>query len=89
MQRIHCIVRGLVQGVGFRYFCAREAERLGLSGFARNRSDGTVEVEAQGSEQELETFIHSLQKGPERSQVEFVDVDEREVLPSEQGFVIR
>ena len=46
--RVHILVQGLVQGVGFRWFVAREAGQLGLQGFVRNRAEGTVELEAEG-----------------------------------------
>jgi len=47
------LVHGRVQGVGYRYFVWRQAEALGVTGFARNRADGSVEVVAEGSEQAL------------------------------------
>jgi hypothetical protein len=49
MHRLHAVVHGRVQGVGFRYFVMREARALGLSGWVRNQADGSVEVEAEGA----------------------------------------
>jgi len=46
--RVHLVVHGLVQGVGFRWFVARRADGLGLSGYVRNLYDGSVEAEAEG-----------------------------------------
>ncbi|HEY3874756.1 MAG TPA: acylphosphatase [Candidatus Kapabacteria bacterium] len=89
MKRKRYLVRGVVQGVGFRYFCVREAERLHLTGFARNRSDGTVEVEAQGAEELLEQFAQALQNGPRKSRVENVESDNLPLLQSESDFAIR
>ncbi len=64
MKRIHLIISGRVQGVGFRFFCQSHAERLRLSGYARNREDGSVEVEAQGEYEALEEFSTLMQAGP-------------------------
>jgi acylphosphatase len=67
------IVRGRVQGVGFRWFVWREAERLGLGGLARNLRDGTVEVVSQGPEPALEALERALRQGPSGSRVDAVD----------------
>ena len=64
MPRAHVIVSGMVQGVGFRYYALREAERAGVSGWVRNRRDGTVEIEAQGEEEALEAFLAAVRPGP-------------------------
>jgi acylphosphatase len=74
------IVRGRVQGVGFRFFAIREAKRLGLLGAVRNLSDGTVEAIAEGSPGALDEFRGSLRRGPSYSQVE--SVDEMEIQPT-------
>lgn len=58
------MVHGRVQGVGFRYFVVREAQQLGLTGWVRNRPDGTVETEAVGDEATLERFVAAVRKGP-------------------------
>ncbi len=73
------LVHGRVQGVGFRYFVLRQAEALGLTGFARNRADGSVEVVAEGSEQALANLEAKLRVGPSFSEVIQV---ERETVPS-------
>jgi acylphosphatase len=62
-----------VQGVGFRAFVLREARRLGLAGFARNCTDGAVEVEAEGPDERLRALEAALRKGPPGSRVEWVD----------------
>ena len=67
------IVRGVVQRVGFRWFVLREADRLGLGGFARNLRDGTVEVVSQGPEKALEALERALAQGPPGARVEAVD----------------
>jgi acylphosphatase len=65
-------VSGLVQGVGFRFFAQAEAERLGLSGYVRNRRDGRVEAYAIGSPEQLGQFRARLEKGPRLSSVRSV-----------------
>jgi len=67
------IARGRVQGVGFRWFVWREAERLGLGGFARNLRDGTVEVVSQGPEESLDRLEELLRRGPPGARVDTLD----------------
>jgi len=69
VKAVHYLVKGKVQGVGFRYFVAREAKRLGVSGWVRNLPDGRVETRAEGDEQTLAAFESSLNKGPSWSRV--------------------
>jgi acylphosphatase len=58
------VVSGRVQGVGYRYFVLREAEALGVSGYARNQPDGSVEVLAEGGTGALADFEARLREGP-------------------------
>jgi acylphosphatase len=74
--RRRAVVAGVVQGVGFRASTAEQARTLGVSGVARNRLDGTVEVEAEGDPQDVEALIAWLRQGPPWSRVERVDVSE-------------
>jgi len=67
------VVRGMVQGVGFRWFVWREAERLGLRGSAKNLPDGSVEVIAEGPENALQHLEQSLSRGPAMAQVDRVE----------------
>jgi acylphosphatase len=69
LARLVATVRGRVQGVGFRYYVEGEAERLGLTGYVRNDSDGGVEVVAEGDRKVLEGFLALLRKGPSGSAV--------------------
>ena len=69
MKRVHVFVRGRVQGVGYRYFVMREAGTLGVSGFARNLPDGSVEVVAEAADEVLEAFEGRLREGPSFAQV--------------------
>lgn len=73
------LVRGRVQGVGFRWFVEREAHILGIAGWVRNRSDGTVEVLAIGSRDQLSGLRSRLREGPRAARVD--DVQEAEAEP--------
>ena len=73
MERLHGTIHGDVQGVGFRYFLMREAQRLGLRGWVRNRDDGTVEFVAEGGRPELERLRQAAERGPRMAQVTRVD----------------
>ena len=68
-------VTGRVQGVGFRYFVARAARNLGLTGYVRNLPDGTVEVAVAGERAGLDTLAVLLQQGPPGAAVESVKLD--------------
>jgi len=74
--RIRCVVRGRVQGVGFRWFVLQEAERLGLGGVVRNLRDGSVEVLAEGSADALAELERTLQRGPRSARVDGVEKQE-------------
>jgi acylphosphatase len=58
------MVSGRVQGVGYRYFVLQEAQRLGVSGFAKNLADGRVEVVGEGPDEVLLAFENRLRQGP-------------------------
>jgi acylphosphatase len=82
------VVQGRVQGVGYRYFVLRQADALGVSGFARNLPDGAVEVLAEGSDATLADFEARLREGPAFAEVTNV---EREATAERRssGFHIR
>jgi acylphosphatase len=73
MSRRRWIARGQVQGVGFRWYVWREAERLGLGGFARNLRDGTVEVVSEGPDEALDRLEQALRRGPSGGRVDALD----------------
>lgn len=73
MDAVRYIVSGRVQGVGFRWFVMREAARLDLAGYVRNRPDGTVEVVAQGAVSALASLESALRHGPPAARVDGVD----------------
>jgi acylphosphatase len=73
------VVRGRVQGVGFRWFVEREAQLLGIAGWVRNNSDGSVEVMAVGTPDQLLGLRSRLRQGPRAARVD--DVEESESSP--------
>jgi acylphosphatase len=82
------LVRGRVQGVGYRYFVMQEAAGLGIAGFARNLPDGSVEVVAEGDDPVLQKLEARLREGPSFAKV--AGVERVEVSPrGGQGFHIR
>ena len=81
-------VRGRVQGVGFRWFVEREARTLGISGWVRNRSDGTVEVLAMGTREQLSALRSRLREGPRASRVDDVEESEAEPVKGSSSFRI-
>jgi acylphosphatase len=74
------IVRGRVQGVGFRYFAIRAAKECGVVGTVRNMGDGSVEAIAEGSTDAIAEFRRELERGPSYSHV--AAVEEREMQPT-------
>ena len=68
--RVHLVVRGRVQGVGFRWFVREEAQRLGLAGWVRNLADGGVEVAAEGDDASIEALRRIVREGPRGAAVE-------------------
>ncbi len=74
MARMVALVKGRVQGVGYRAFAQKKALELGLSGYAENLPDGRVEVVAEGPREVLELFLHHLRQGPRLARVEGVEV---------------
>ena len=83
------LVSGHVQGVGFRFFAQDAARREGLSGHVANLPDGTVEAVAEGEAESVERFERALRRGPSRSRVERVLVDDLTPALHHTGFEIR
>jgi len=77
--RLHAVVRGRVQGVGFRWFVREQARALDLAGWVANRRDGSVEVEADGAPDAIAGLRQALARGPDGAVVEAVDT----LAPSE------
>ena len=74
------LVSGAVQGVGFRFFAVRAAQRLGLAGYTRNLRDGRVEVYAVGDEQQLSSLRNDLEQGPRGAVVSAVAEEQAEIV---------
>lgn len=68
-KRLHIIVKGRVQGVGFRYFILNKSKQIQITGFIRNLADGSVEIVAEGSDQALDKTLCDVKKGPSMSHV--------------------
>jgi len=89
LSRVRIVVTGVVQGVGYRYFAMQLARDYGLAGWVRNREDGSVEVEAEGEEIILRSYMKDLRIGPRQADVTAIEVD---TLPPGQpykGFHVR
>ncbi|HEY6092690.1 MAG TPA: acylphosphatase [Gemmatimonadales bacterium] len=73
LSRRRWIIRGRVQGVGFRWFVMHEAQPLKLAGFAQNLADGSVEVVSEGSDRALDALETALRRGPSHARVDTVE----------------
>jgi len=82
------IVRGRVQGVGFRWFVEREAHSLGIAGTVRNNHDGSVEVLAMGTREQLIGLKSRLERGPRAARVDDVEEFEANPIPGLNTFRI-
>ena len=83
MMRLHAVVEGSVQGVGFRAYVLEHALGLDLTGWVRNTYDGKVEVMAEGPRHDLDTLLDLLRRGPRAS---FVSVVNQELEPASGEF---
>ncbi len=84
----HLIIRGRVQGVGYRLSMAREAERLEITGWVRNRRDGSVEAEIAGDPETMSELLAWCRRGPPGAKVEAVEVELASGIPDNTGFDI-
>ena len=85
----HLRIQGRVQGVFYRGWAVEAARELGLTGWVRNRRDGTVEAVVQGEERAVERFIERAWGGPAQATVDHVDVSEADAEPGRDGFMQR
>lgn len=86
--QLHILISGRVQGVGFREFARRSAEKCGVRGYAKNLDNGNVEVVAEGSKMVLDELLTMLRQGPATSEVDDVQIDERKGSDNYKGFEI-
>ena len=89
LQARRFLVRGRVQGVGFRWFVEREAHILQIAGWVRNNPDSTVEVFAQGTREQLAGLHHRLREGPRAARVDEVEVKDADPIPGLTSFQIQ
>lgn len=85
---LHFFVEGRVQGVGYREFTRRAALGHNLSGWARNRLNGCVEVRVSGAAHDLDALVEMLRSGPPASAVRALKAIEDDGPPESEGFVI-
>lgn len=88
MRRVSLTIRGRVQGVSYRASTAREGSRLGLTGWVRNRADGSVVAEAQGTPTQVDALIAWCHAGPPAAVVTSVEVIELPTRSDDDGFDI-
>ena len=89
ISRLHAIVEGGVQGVGFRAFVLQKAAALSLKGWVRNRWDGSVEVVAEGPRADLEKLLSALYRGPYAADVRGVTPTWQPASGDFSGFSVR
>ena len=85
----HLVIRGRVQGVGYRYAMAEVAQALGVTGWVRNRRDGTVEAVVQGDDELVERLVAWCRRGPVGASVTAVAADPHVVDAALNGFTAR
>lgn len=88
-QRVHLLVSGVVQGVGYRFSAQRQAHLLGLSGWVKNRRDRRVELLAEGEEEDLRELIRWCHLGPSGARVTEVEEEWHPAEGDLEGFEIR
>ncbi len=86
--RAHVFISGQVQGVNFRFYTQREAQKLDLTGFVRNLSNGQVEAIFEGDSEAIHKILAWCYTGPSSASVEKVDADYEEATGEFQGFRI-
>jgi acylphosphatase len=74
MEQAKILVKGHVQGVGYRFSAKRQADRLNIFGYAKNMPDNSVEILAQGEKHDIDQFIEWCREGPPVANVEKTDV---------------
>ncbi|SFH78924.1 acylphosphatase [Pisciglobus halotolerans] len=89
MKKVRILVKGMVQGVGFRYTTKMLADKLGIAGIVRNENDGSVYIEANGSPERIDAFIDGIKRSPSPSaSVEDVTVEEDESIEERMNFTV-
>jgi acylphosphatase len=89
VMRVHVLVKGIVQGVFYRDFTQRQAEKFGLAGWVRNVRDGRVEAVAEGAAEDVVRWLSALRQGPSSSRVDEVEIVQDEAVEELDGFEVR
>lgn len=89
MVRYYIICEGRVQGVGFRYFCQMNATELDLTGYAHNLDNGMVEIEVQGDDNKVDSFIRTIKKGNFFIRVDNISQKKIDLNLTEKKFIIK
>ena len=89
MRRVRAIISGRVQGVGYRAATATEARRLGITGWVKNRSDGAVELEAEGADDKVAALLGWCEYGPPSAQVTKVQSEDLKATGADREFSVR
>ena len=87
--RVHVLISGLVQGVGFRYFAYNKAKSLTLMGHVRNLYSGDVEIEAEGDRSLVEEFIKQVKVGPRAAHVKDMKIEWIKCTETHSGFEVQ
>lgn len=88
MPRYRMVVHGRVQGVGFRWTCLQNAKKNGLTGWVRNRADGAVELEVQGTDEAVATFSAGIRRGNGYSFIDHIEMRPIDAKPLESTFQV-
>jgi len=89
MKRKHLIIRGIVQGVGFRIFAVECARKHNVAGFVRNLPTGDVEIVVEGGDKNVEDFVREVKYGPPSAIVEDVKIWEEPYKGTFKSFTIK
>ena len=87
MRSVEITIKGRVQGVGFRYFVKKTAEKYGIKGYVKNLNNGNVFIVAQGKEFQLNLFIEAIKKGSSMSEVAGVSVQDIPITDYKTFFI--
>ena len=88
MKHLNITVKGKVQGVHFRASTKAVADQLGVKGYVMNQPDGSVYIEAEGDDFELDTFLDFCKEGPEGAEVTDVEIQELDLVGEFKNFVV-
>jgi len=89
MIRVHLIISGYVQGVGFRYSVRKKANIFNINGWVKNNIDGTVEIVAEGDDKNIQAFLEYCKKGPSLASINNIKLDYEDPKQEFKDFEIR